>query len=67
MTKTEYAEWLINNGKDIIGNFTELEKLPALPKMDKRDNTLMFCRLCKCELDAKCRVKDERCPLGRWS
>jgi hypothetical protein len=66
LTKAEYAEWLIKNGKDVAVNFTELENLPALPKKEQAENTLMFCRICKCYLDAKCRVNIEKCPMGRW-
>lgn len=66
LTKIEYAEWLIKNGKDVAVNFTELEKLPALPKKEQTESTLIFCGICKCFLDAKCRVNDEQCPMGRW-
>jgi hypothetical protein len=66
LTKAEYAEWLIKNGKDVAVNFTELENLPALPKKELVLGTLMFCRICKCYLDAKCRVDTEKCPMGRW-
>ena len=42
----EYAAWLLNNGIEVITNFTELEKLPMLPKyeLDSRRRRL-YCRL----------------------
>jgi hypothetical protein len=27
----------------------------------------LFCSECKCFIPAKARVKDEHCPLGKWS
>lgn len=65
-SKYEYMEYLLRNGLSITANFVELENLPPLEYKPSRHDTLMCCRLCKCILDAKCRVQDEKCPLGRW-
>ena len=67
MTMAEYVAWLKDNGFEAIKNFTNLEKLPPLPKYeldDKRRN--LFCRLCKCYVPAKARVAYKRCPLDKW-
>ena len=32
MSKAEYALWLTKNGIEVLKNFTELEKLPKIPK-----------------------------------
>lgn len=26
-----------------------------------------WCKICKCYLPAKARVKEEKCPLGKWA
>ena len=26
----------------------------------------LWCSICKCFIPAKARVKDEKCPLGKW-
>lgn len=67
MSRAEYVSWLVANKIGVIKQFTELEKLPPLPKYsyDKRRNNL-FCRLCKCYLPAKASVKDMQCPLNLW-
>ena len=69
LSKTEYAGWLKDNGVEVIANFTELEKLPKLPKYERgsaKGRRNLFCRLCKCFVPAKARVADEKCPLGKW-
>ncbi len=63
----EYTKWLLENGIKVITHLTELEKLPKLPKHElnkKRRN--LYCRLCKCFIPAKARVKEYYCPLGKW-
>ncbi len=67
MGRLEYLKWLKNNGIDILKNFTQLERLPKLPKykQSKKHNKL-FCRLCKCFIPGKARVEDMKCPLGKW-
>ncbi len=67
MTRTEYATWLLTHGIEVITNFTQLEKLPKLPKhilSKKRRN--IYCRLCKCFIPSKARIEDEKCPLNKW-
>jgi len=67
LTWAEYTRWLAEHGLEILINFSQLEKLPRLPeqKQDaKRKN--LFCKLCKCYVPAAARVKDKKCPKGRW-
>jgi hypothetical protein len=67
MTMAEYATWLKENGLEVVKNFTDLEKLPPLPKYpldEKRRN--LFCRLCKCYVPSKSRVVEMDCPLNLW-
>ncbi len=68
MMKLEYEAWLKAQGIiNIVANFTELEKLPMLPKFDQDNNRRnLFCRVCKCYVPAKSRVEKERCPLSKW-
>lgn len=67
MSKTEYAAWLLSYGVDIIKNFSDLKKLPRLPKHKQiRNRRNIFCRICKCFIPAKARVEDEQCPLKKW-
>lgn len=67
----EYADWLIAHGVEILRNFTELEKLPPLPKHARsRKNPRRitpYCRLCKCCVEAKALILDEQCPIDEWS
>jgi len=28
--------------------------------------SMLFCSICKCFIPAKARVKEEKCPLGKW-
>lgn len=63
LTKYEYAKWLLSHGVEVLKNIDDLTNLPVLPKSRKGD---LYCRVCKCNLEAKCRVKTERCPYGRW-
>ena len=67
MSGVEYSQWMLRHGVKVIANFTELEKLPRLPKQKrsgKRDRS--FCRLCKCYILAAIRVKNKKCLLGKW-
>ena len=67
LTKTEYDAWLLRNGIKVLTNFTQLEKLPKLPKHEQSNKRRrLYCRLCKCFIPAKARVKDKICPLGKW-
>jgi len=54
MSAAEYAVWLSKHGIKVVTNFTELEKLPKLPKQElgpKRQ--LLYCRICKCFVPTK--------------
>jgi hypothetical protein len=64
MKKIEYAAWLFRHGIEVLTNFDDLTKLPMLPKQNT-GNTI-YCRLCKCEIPKKARVKDEKCPKDKW-
>ncbi|HUV42111.1 MAG TPA: hypothetical protein VMW23_10020 [Sedimentisphaerales bacterium] len=67
MTGNEYAAWLLQHGIAVITNFTELEKLPLLPKYEQDSKRRqLYCRLCKCFIPAKARVADKNCPLKKW-
>jgi hypothetical protein len=64
----EYIQWLLSHGIEVIRHFTELEKLPKLPKQNRdKSHRHPFCRVCKCSLRAKTFVEEEACPLGKWS
>jgi len=66
-SKTEYILWLARHGLTIAANFTQLEKLPLLPKQEGTESrTLPLCRSCKCHVGAKTLIADEDCPLGKW-
>jgi hypothetical protein len=67
MSHKEYAAWLARNGLKILRHFTELEKLPLLPKYERGPKRrCLYCRICKCFVPAKARVKEKICPDGRW-
>lgn len=67
MSKTEYAAWLLRHGIKVLTNFSQLEKLPKLPKYEHGPGrTNLYCRLCKCFIPAKARVKDQNCLLAKW-
>jgi hypothetical protein len=41
--------------------------LKELPKQDPSpQNRHLFCRICRCYMPAKTKVKDAQCPLGLW-
>lgn len=60
----EYAAWLLENGIKVLRNFSDLEKLPKLPKQNTGKN--LYCRICKCYIPGKARIDDEKCPKGFW-
>ena len=67
LTMGEYADWYRRNGIELIKNALDFEKTPPLLKMPQspgRQN--LFCRICKCYVPAKARVKEETCPLNKW-
>ena len=67
LTVKEFAGFLTKHGVEIVKVWGDLEKLPRLPRKEEREGTKMFCRHCKCWCEAKARVKDERCKMGRWT
>ncbi len=67
MTKAEHAKWLLKHGIKVLENFDQLEKLPRLPKHKKsKKRKTLYCRLCKCHVEAKITDEDERCLLKKW-
>ena len=63
----EYMAWLFKNGIEVLENFTQLEKLPKLPKHEQeKGRRRLYCRICKCFIPGKARVENENCPLGKW-
>lgn len=67
MSEAEYTAWLLRNGIKVLRNFTQLEKLPKLPKYEKSPKrTGLYCRICKCFIEAKSRAKSAKCQLGKW-
>ena len=67
MGKLEYSAWLLSHGIEVITNFTELEKLPKLPKYElSKGRRNLYCRLCKCFIPAKASDEKNECLLGRW-
>ena len=65
MTKLEYSTWLLKNGIKVLTNLDDLTVLPILPKQNT--GKTIYCRLCKCDIPAKARVKDEDCPENKWA
>ena len=66
MSEAEYTAWLLRNGIKVLRNFTQLEKLPKLPKYEKSPkHTGLYCRICKCFIEAKTRTEKARCQLGK--
>lgn len=67
MSGREYATWLMRNGIGVLTNFTQLEKLPKLPKFEQGPGrTNLYCRLCKCFVPAKASEESNKCLLGKW-
>jgi hypothetical protein len=69
MTVAEYAGWIEKNG-GMVKFASQIDKLtswPALPKQEYSPKKKLFCRVCKCWLPAKTYVKNEQCPLNKWS
>jgi hypothetical protein len=64
MTRIEYGKWLFKNGIKVLTNFDDLAKLPMLPKQKTGRN--IYCRICKCDIPAKARVEDVKCPKDKW-
>ena len=67
MLAGEYAAWSLRYGIKVLANFSQLEKLPKLPKYKQdRNRRMLYCRICKCFIPAKARVKEKKCPLNKW-
>jgi hypothetical protein len=67
MGQFEYDAWLLKNGIKILRNFSQLEKLEMLPKFEQsKERNKMFCRICKCYIEAKARASRSDCSLNRW-
>lgn len=64
---TDYAGWLKGDGIEVVKNIADLSVLPMLDKKDYQPRAKLFCRICKCWLPAKTYVKNEQCPLNKWS
>ena len=67
MSRMGYIRWLRSQGIKVVTHFSILEQLPSLPKQERDEKRqIAFCRLCKCSISAKVRVKNEKCPLDKW-
>lgn len=66
MTRLEFAAWLAKNNIKVIRNYNQLERLEKLPKKQKMPGTEPYCRICKCNLEAKVLVEAEECKMKRW-
>ena len=62
----EYAVWLAGHGIEVRKNFTQLEKLPDLPKKEYRPLAGKYCMRCKCALNGKVRENGEICTEKMW-
>ena len=66
MPRNSYIAWFLSNAKAIMKNMEDLTVLPMLPKQEERPGGKMFCRVCKCWIAGKARMKNETCPKGYW-
>ncbi len=67
MSKTEYSLWLAQHGIAVLKNADQLETLPPLPRFKLSEcRQTLFCRLCKCNLEAKAGVPENECIYGLW-
>ena len=67
MSAVEYSLWLTKHGIEVLANFGQLEKLPMPPKQGQsKTRRRLYCRICKCFIPAKARVKEIKCPKGFW-
>jgi hypothetical protein len=67
LTWPEYYKWLFDNGVKVLANLEQLEVLPKLPKYEQDEKKRnLFCRICKCFIPAKARIKGEKCLMGKW-
>jgi hypothetical protein len=78
MTCCGKAKKIANKGKNIIKGFTALAMGKKYEFTAGRlsvcrvcpDNywiaKTLWCKICKCNLEAKARVEDEKCPKDKW-
>lgn len=66
LTIQQFNQWIRENGgyARFVLEMDQLAQWPNLP--DNKDPThgKLFCRRCKCLLEAKANVKKEQCPIG---
>ena len=67
LTLADYAAFLAKHKIEVVKNIADLSVLPPLNKKDYQPGAKLFCRICKCWLPAKAYVKNEKCPLNKWS
>lgn len=66
MLAIDYGKYLARHNIRFIRHFAKLEKLPMLPKQEWIERAMFLCRICKCNIYAKSRIKDEKCLKGKW-
>lgn len=61
----QYNQWIRNNGgyAKFVLEMDSLDQWPDLPDCKDPANGRMFCKKCKCFLEAKANVKNEKCPV----
>lgn len=42
------------------------ERIKICQQCDKYLSTAKICRVCKCFMPAKTRIKQAKCPIGKW-
>lgn len=65
-TKMEYARWLWSNKVKVVKNLDGLAELEPLEIKPYSTGKKLCCSICKCFVPKKARVKEERCPKGKW-
>lgn len=62
------ATGLTNLAMGIKYEFTD-DRVRACQQCDKNYwlGRSLWCSICKCFVPAKARVKDEQCPIGKWT
>jgi len=66
LERSDYLQWLKDNGVNVLKNFDDLTVLPMLEKHDFEKGKSLFCRICKCWIPAKTSLKDSKCPKDKW-
>lgn len=65
-TRREYLAWVSSQPAEVLKHLADLTVLPPLEKKAYERGRKLMCRLCKCWIPAKVRVKGEKCPRGKW-